>query len=436
MYFKDTVIRIADAAKRRVRSFLRKLFRALPFVFAGLALLCIVISAIQITRLKEFQYDQYAAERWAGDSGNPYRQVSVIGRGQLQSSGSAALFIDSGVSLNKETITELRNTISGIITTAESQKKDNDPDAPQKSSGRAWVDAYYAEAKSIIRVTVDGQETGVSTESRITGVSGYYYLFHPRQILSGSFLAEVPIDGQTIVLNEQLAWLLFKSNDIQDQTVMIGMREYTIIGVVREPDRNADRTAGFDEPRAYMYFDELALMNQPVGEPKESFENQEAGSYYSSGEGEIGPGDLAIFCYEAVLSDPIDGIALNDLKTALTTYNPSEGNFYFVNHTDRFGLLRIADRFLTAGEDVPQRSTFTFPASELSAQITEQYLSIAWIILFVAVFFLIISLLASFLTIRRRLSRLRPYEPKKDASEDDNPRQIEMDDSFLSIRRV
>jgi len=443
VYLKETVTRVAGTAKTGIRGYFRKLFRALPFIFTVLAILCVVISAFQIVFLKESQFDQYAAERWAADSKQSFRQVSVIGRGQLQSSGSAALFIDSGVSLNKQIITELRNTLSGIVSTAASEKKDKKTNDKIPSSGRAWVDAYYAEAEATIRSVIDGTETGKSAEAQITGISGYYYLFHPRQILSGSFLSEIPVDGQTVVLNEQLAWLLFQSNDIQDQTVIIGAREYTIIGVVREPSEKTDITAGFDVPRAYIYFDELALMNRPEVDPSGLSGNKEGDFEFSqesssdfSDEGQVEPGDLSILCYEAVLPDPIDGIALNDLKSALTSYNPGEENFYFVNHTDRFGLLRIADGVMSAGKDVPSRSMFTFPSGELSAQITEQYLTIAWSVLFAGVFFLIISLLASVLTVRKNLSQRDLAGSENEKTTDESSEKIERDVSISSIRRV
>lgn len=435
MEVKTLAVRIRDAIKWKIQSFFQKLFRSLPFVFAALALCGIVFSAIQITLLKAPQYDQYAAERWSTDSGKTYRQVSVIARSQLQGVGLPPLFIDTGVSLNKSMITELRTALETLISSSGGQEEKRGSNEPKTPVGaRKWVDAYYTDARAWVQGMVDGEAAGVGAETVVTGISGNYYLFHPRELLAGSFLTEEPLEPQNIVLNEQLAWLLYKSTDVVGQSIRVGAGEFIIIGVVRDPGGKIDRTAGMDKPRAYIYFDELASIDQSAdhsSEFEDSFDYGPGGPSQQESKAD----NIGIFCYEAVLPDPIDGIAYNDLKSSLMTYIPSEENFYFINNTDRFGLLRIASGVFPIGKDALIRSKFTFPECEISAQITEQHLTVWWSILAASTLFMVISLLAAFLTIRKRRSASKIAEPN-DREADESDRPARDDEPIRAIRRV
>ncbi|NLW88762.1 MAG: ABC transporter permease [Clostridiaceae bacterium] len=423
---KDFWIRFLTGLRDHVLGFFRMLFRRLPFVLAALALLGILLSTVFIARAKESQFDQYAAERWGAETKIHYRQVSVIGRGQPQPYGAPDLFIDAETSMNKSTVIEIRTTLENFITSSGNEKTEADKQDTERS-GRIWADAYYAEARASIRVTKNGEETGVGTEADLIGVAGSYYLFHPRRILEGSFLSEEIIDRQSVVLNEQLAWLLFRSNQIQDESVMIGSRIYTVVGVVREPDAKTDRAAGFDRPCAYIYFDELAFLSKPESN---SYGN-EFESEYPSAPIVADSQNLSILCYEAVLPDPIDGIALNDLKSSLQTYSPSEENFAFINHTGRFGLLRIIGELFPIGGEIPSLSNFSYPPGELSAQMTERIIRVWWVVFFTCLVLFIISLLAVVLTLRKGI----PKRSIKNSTSDE-PSITSGEKDVIKVRRV
>lgn len=436
MGVKATLHRTATSAGRSLKTFFARLFRVLPFVFVALALLGIVLSTIQIARLKEPQYDQHAAQRWAGDADKPYRQVSVIGRGQLQGDGSAALFLDSKSSMNINTIIEIRQNLDDLVSAEKGNKGGPVFDGNDTEGARVWVDAYYSVARATFRTVIDESGRTTATEAEVVGIAGNYYLFHPRQILSGSFLSEERIDPQSVVLNEQLAWLLFQSNEICDMKVEIGSKEYTIVGVIREPDGKADRAAGLSLPRAYVYFDELADMNQPQDEGGEMPEYFGDAPMMATISGANASEDLAILCYEAVLPDPIKNIAFNDLKSSLSTYVPNEENFYFVNHTDRFGLIRLFENRLPIEKEASIRSQFSLPPSELSAQITEQQLVVWWSVLFVSSFFMVISLVASFLILKKRNGETTDIDGQDGENAMDETKPVDTDKVFSSIRRV
>ena len=438
MKVKANALRITTEAGLKTSGFFRKVFRTLPFVFAAAALLGIILSSIQISLLTEPQYDQFAAERWEGDTGKSYRQVSVISRGQHRTDGAPPLFLDAGSSLNKNSVIEIRGALDTLISASAIQgDRTIQPTIPAEPSDiRTWVDAYYSEARMSIRAIVNETEMSETVNSEVTGVAGNNYLFHPRRILSGSFLSEERFDHQSIVLYEQLAWLLFKSNDIEGRTVLIGSRKYNVVGVVAEPDAKIDIAAGFDSPRAYIYFDELAFIGASPSD-NGSFTDRENFDFMpGKGEGEITADSLLVFCYEAVLPDPIDGIALNDLKDALTTYSPNDENFYFVDHTGRFGVISLAKHLFSNDEDLILRSKYAYPPSEISAQITEKHLTSWWIVLLIATLFAIISALASVLTILRlRSDSSKSGNPDLTVTEEE-PQPTIAKGSVPIIRRV
>lgn len=177
MKVKANALRITTEAGLKTSGFFRKVFRTLPFVFAAAALLGIILSSIQISLLTEPQYDQFAAERWEGDTGKSYRQVSVISRGQHRTDGAPPLFLDAGSSLNKNSVIEIRGALDTLISASAIQgDRTIQPTIPAEPSDiRTWVDAYYSEARMSIRAIVNETEMSETVNSEVTGVAGNYY---------------------------------------------------------------------------------------------------------------------------------------------------------------------------------------------------------------------------------------------------------------------
>jgi hypothetical protein len=240
------------------------------------------------------------------------------------------------------------------------------------------------------------------------------------EFISGSFLSEELIDQQSIVINEQLAWNLFKSHDVLNQKIIIRSRSYTIIGVVRESDTKADRLAGLKEARAYIYFDELAYLS-PLSPSDTNAMYSEESQLYVGEDTTARPEDIAVLYYEVILPDPISGIAVNDLKSAVPSYREDVGNFLIINNTGRFSLPRLYDQIFPIGERAARIMNFSLSPSELSAQITEEFLVFWWIILFASVLSLVPSGIGAFLTWKKSPSWGRDSDTGESLGEDDPP---------------
>jgi hypothetical protein len=158
--------------------------------------------------------------------------------------------------------------------------------------------------------------------------------------------------------------------------------------------------AGSDKARAYIYFEELANLIEGGG--IESRIPLSGNNYADAGGTDpLTQDDLAIMCYEAVLPDQISGIAENDLKSSVASYNASTKNFLIISNTGRFGLLRLADGVFPVGENSAVQSKFTYPTWELSAQIAETLLVFWWTILLVSVLLIPLTTLCVYLTVRK-----------------------------------
>jgi len=395
---------IADKLTSSIRTGFKKVVFALPFLILAAALFGTVFSTIRITQIKSNQHAQTAADRWAGDSGKRYRQVSLFAQGQAQPNGAPSLYIDAERSIDIAAVAVIRENLNTIVESSASEsektqkKKDKKEEAPALS--KLWTDAYSSEAKGQLFAVIGEKTSETAIETSITGVSGNYSLFHPMEILSGSFLATEVIDAQDIVINEQLAWNMFKSYDVTGLKIIIGSRVYSIVGVVRESASASDLLAGSDKARAYIYFEELANLIQGGG--TESGIPLPGNNNAAAGETDpLTQDDLAIMCYEAVLPDQISGIAENDLKSSVAAYNDSVKNFLIISNTGRFGLLRLADGVFPVGGNTAAQSKFTYPTSELSARIAESLLVFWWTILLFSVLLIPLTTLCVYLTVRK-----------------------------------
>jgi len=395
---------IADKLISSIRTGFKKVIFVLPFLILVAAIFGTVFSGIRITQIKSNQHAQTAADRWAGDSGKRYRQVSLFAQGQSQPNGAPPLYIDTERSIDIATLAVIRENLNTIVESSASEdaktqkKKDNKEDKPSMS--KLWTDAYSSEAKGQLFSIIGETTSKTAIETSITGVAGNYSLFHPMEILSGSFLATEVIDAQDIVINEQLAWNMFKSYEVTGLKIIIGSRVYSIVGVVRESASESDLLAGSEKARAYIYFEELANLIQGGGTESG---NPLPGNNNAAAEepDPLTQDDLAIMCYEAVLPDQISGIAENDLKSSVATYNDSVKNFLIISNTGRFDLLRLADGVLPVGENTAVQSKFTYPIWELSAQIAEHLLIFWWSLLLISVLLIPLTTLCVYLTVRK-----------------------------------
>lgn len=254
---------------------------------------------------------QTMAERWSGDSGNRYTQISC--------------FLNNDATPDLNALFSFGNTIDAALLAASLE-------APQ---GGLWACAYAAESL----LTVKGDYG--AAEVTVLGVGGKFFLFHPLVLRDGSYISDEDSMDDRVVLDEELAWKLFGSVDIAGLSVTINNVPYPIAGVVsREKDRFSLKTytggAGI-----FMSYAALAKLE-----------------------------DAPITCYEIVLPDPISGFGLTTVKDNF----PLGDHDVALENTGRFSFARISRVLGDFGARTIQDSGVAYPYWENAARLAENQL--------------------------------------------------------------
>ncbi len=206
-----------------------------------------------------------------------------------------------------------------------------------------YSDAYSGEAK----LTVTGEHG--STEARAIGVGGNFFLFHPLQLLSGSYLYEADLMQDRVVLDESVAWQLFGGSNVAGQTVTIQGESYYVAGVIRREGDFATQEAYGDGVGIFLPYSALHRLTQ-----------------------------AGISCYEIVLPDMISGFGMSLVKE---NFNVGTGDL--VQNTGRFsvsGLLQVIGSF---GSRSMRNNGVIYPYWENAVRMIEDYLAFLLVLMFV-----------------------------------------------------
>ena len=279
------------------------------FIGGGLIVLAVVLLLIASALPKPLQ-SQRQAERWAGESGVRFAQFSCF------LSPAETPMQTGDIALLRQKLTE-KLTAASVET---------------PPGGRLFCDAWSATGK----LKVKGERG--SFDAVAVAVGGSYFDFHPMALCSGAYLAEGDLMRDRVVLDAQLAWLLYGSTDLAGLSVEIGGQQYFIAGVVEQTDDRATSAVSEAAPTVYLPCDTYLTMD----------------------------GSAGIDCYEIVLPEPAEGFAASVLKDCFAAEDgvtrENTGRFRFGNS------LRLLKRF----SRLPVRTeAVAFPAWENAALLTE-----------------------------------------------------------------
>ena len=252
------------------------------------------------------------AERWQGSSEMPFTQVACY------------LPIDSPVA--QETIWQFRRDLDRKLT-------ENSLSA--SSGGSLYADAWSAEGK--LSVSTDYGNATVKT----IGVGGNFFLFHPLQLRSGSYLSEGDLMQDRVILDETLAWTLFGSSDVTGMTVYVDQKPYYVAGVISREDDPASTRAYRDGAGMFMSYD----------------------AFY-------GLTEQKITCYEIVLPNLISGFGVGLVEEIFDV-----GSGAVVENSTRYSignLLQVAGDF---GLRSMGHNGVIYPYWENAVRLTEDWLS-------------------------------------------------------------
>lgn len=290
----------------RIRQFNFKRYRSLLLV-ALMLLLVLVIAGIHKSVVGQLDTQQLA-DRWSKDG--KYAQISC--------------FFTEGTGLTETELLSLEQSLMNALSDAAVDTADG--------NGRKLVDAYSTEG------TLSLTSDRASTEARVYGVSKDFFLFHPLELLSGSYFTQSDSAEDGVILDETVAWKLFGSYNVAGLTVDIGNRTYIVKGVVRS-DKGLFSGAA-DEEAATVYVD-YAVLEYQMGQ------------------------ELPIDSYELLVANPVTNFGT---KTLMEAIGREEDSYEMVENSERFGLLSRLARLKSFGERSMSTKGIVYPYWENRAR--------------------------------------------------------------------
>lgn len=289
-------------------------------LFAGLS----IFSSLTIKHLPE----QQMAARWSasGDAA----QISC--------------FFSQGESITEETFLAFEASLKAAL------QSDSITGSASNPNARMWASAYSANGKVVLN---NGKK---SVEAKAVGVGGDFFLFHPLQLLNGSFFSGSDVMKDYVVIDEDTAWQLFGSNDVAGMQVTIGGVPHIVSGVIRREDGRLNNAAGNGETTVYLSYNSLK----------------------SYGE------DQGINCYEIVLPNPITGYGINLVKENIGV---KETNMECVENSTRYSILSLGKVFMAFGTRSMSEKAIIYPYWENVARGWEDILAL--VLLFRVIFLLV-----------------------------------------------
>lgn len=255
-------------------------------ITTAFSLLVFVILTVVSSSLAGGLEAQNMAERWSKDGG-----VSQI-----------SCFFAQGSGVDENTIKGFEHALDAAL--QEASITSESPNA----GARLWADAYSMPGKLII-VGNSGQ-----MEVNALGVGGDFFLFHPLKLIAGSFFSGSDLMQDHIVIDEDIAWQLFGSNDVVGQQVTIDGIPHLISGVIRRDSGRMNDNAGNGSSIVYVSFETMSRNRIMRGQ------------------------DAEINQYEIVMPNPVSEFALGMVRENIGI---EENEVEIIENTTRYRLLPL-----------------------------------------------------------------------------------------------
>lgn len=222
---------------------------------------------------------QQAAERWRGESELDFAQVSCF------------LPVDEAITLRE--VNAFREQISKALHTAA---------VDVEHPGELQLDAWSCSGKVNV-----SSELGKG-EARVVAVGGDFFQFHPLRLLSGSYIAPSDLMQDRVLLDEELAWLLFGGTELSGLSLKLEGVPFVVAGVVAREQDAFSRRAYTGGMGLFMSYDAYLSLHEQAG----------------------------IECYEYLMAEPVSGYALSVAKQSFPI-----GRGEIVQNTQRFSPERL-----------------------------------------------------------------------------------------------
>lgn len=272
--------------------------------------LCAAVCLLRLHALSASLPAQRAAERWQGESEQSFSQISCF----LPVDEPAAL--SDVYAFRRDMLDEFHKAaLDG------------------EGSDGLWRDAWSAAGT----VRVSGAR--LASDASCIAVGGDFFALHPLRLLNGSYLTEKDLMKDRVLLDEELAWLLFGGTSLQGLEIEIEGKPFIVGGVIEREQDAASRMAYTAGKGLFMSYEAYA-----------SLTGQER----------------AVTCYEAVMAEPVKNFAS---RVARDHFPLGRGEV--LTNTGRFSYGRLAQLWRKSDSRSMQSMGMMYPYWENAARVVE-----------------------------------------------------------------
>lgn len=162
-------------------------------------------------------------------------------------------FFSANAKVSEDSILEFEHSLNASLQEASIALES------ENEGARLWVDAYSADGQ----ISISNDRANISADA--IGIGGDFFLFHPLQLLSGSYFSGNDINQDYCIIDEDAAWQLFGSNDVAGMMVYIGGIPHIVTGVVHRPEGRLEEAAGLSDTLVYVSYKTLSELGSSNG---------------------------------------------------------------------------------------------------------------------------------------------------------------------------
>ena len=266
----------------KIKRFLSKIkyYRAVCLLISFITLITgIVMSIIISVGANRFE-DQTVSKRW-DKSGNA-SHISV--------------FIKDTAFFGKTDVDEFEYNLNG--------KLDFNSVFAEKEDSRRYIDCYAAKSNITL------ESVSKTVDVNCLAVGGDFFMFHPVKLISGTYFSGNDLMQDGVILDEETAWQLFGSSDVNGQKVLYGDRVLFVKGVYKKSEGKIYEYARGEKPEIFVPFELLDSEESP----------------------------LIITSLEVCMPNPIDNFAFN-IMTEI--FNMDTSLFEAVDNSKRYSVENL-----------------------------------------------------------------------------------------------
>ena len=282
------------------------------FLILNLALaLAAAVCVLGIVWLSGLLNTQKEAERWRGENELSFNQISC--------------FIPTDERISLSDVYAFRYAMLDKFKEAALEA---DADAG------LFVDAWSTSGKAVASASLG------KGDAAVTAVGGAFFEFHPIRLISGNYLTESDLMQDRVLLDEDLAWLLFGGTELTGLEMRINNVPFVVAGVIEREQDFASKKAYTDGMGLFMSYDAWKLLQEDAG----------------------------ITGYEVVMVEPVKNFSVNIVREKFPI-----GNGVILENSKRFTPGSLMGLLRQFGTRSMQSRSILYPYWENAARCVEDW---------------------------------------------------------------